>query len=105
MAQTPQKSRTQVLEDLEDFMKRHVSPRGEWYVGTALDGRKELFTVHGFKATDVGLYRQTGSESDASSLAGLLMKRGAKGDSATKRGATNVFLFRMNTHTNPALGK
>jgi len=105
MAQTPQKSRTQILEDLEDFMKRHPSPRGDWYVGTAADGRKELFDVHGFKASDVGLYRQAGSDGDASSLAGLLIKRGAKGDSTTKRGATNIFLFKMTAHTKPALGK
>jgi hypothetical protein len=99
-----QKSRTQILEDLEGFMKRHPSPRGEWYVGTAAEGRKELFDVHGFKASDVGLYRQTGSDSDAASLAELLIKRGSKGDGATKRGATNIFLFKMAAHTKPALG-
>lgn len=85
-------------------MKRHPSPRAEWYVGTAAEGRKELFDVHGFKATDCGLYRQAASDGDASSLAELLIKRGSKGDGATKRGATNIFLFRMAAHTKPARG-
>ena len=66
---------------------------------------RNLFDVHGFKPSDVGLYRHTGSDGDASSLAGLLIKRGAKGSSDEKRGATNVFLFKMNAHTKPALGK
>lgn len=100
-----QKSRTQILDELKDFMKRHTSPNGDWYVGTAVEGRKEMFDVHGFKASDVGLYRQAGSDSDAASLAGLLIKRGVKGDGATKRGATNIFLFKMAAHTKPALGK
>jgi hypothetical protein len=100
-----QKSRTQILEDLETFMKRHASPRSDWYVGTAADARKEMFDVHGFKASDVGLYRHAGSDSDAASLAGLLIKRGAKGDGTTKRGATNIFLFKMAAHTKPALGQ
>lgn len=39
-----QKSRTEILEDLESFMKRHASPRSDWYVGTAADARKELLT-------------------------------------------------------------
>ncbi len=86
-------------------MKRHTSPRAAWYVGTAGDARKELFDVHGFKTSDVGLYRQAASDADASSLAGLLIKRGAKGDSGTKAGATNIFLFKMAAHTKPALGK
>lgn len=100
-----QKSRTQILEELETFMKRHASPRGDWYVGTAAEARKEMFDVHGFKASDVGLIRQAGSDSDASSLAGLLIKRGAKGDASTKRGAANIFLFKLAAHTRPALGK
>ena len=100
-----QKSRTEILEDLEGFMKRHAGPRNAWYVGTASDARKELFGVHGFKASDVGLYRHAGSDSDAASLAGLLMKRGAMGDSSTRPGATNVFLFKMAAHTKPALGE
>ncbi len=103
--QKPQKSRTQILEELQDFMKRHPSERGEWYVGTAADASKELFDVHGFKPSDVGLYRHAGSDSDAASLAGLLIKRGAKGDADVKRGATNIFLFKMNAHTKPALGE
>jgi hypothetical protein len=85
-------------------MKRHANARGDWYVGTSKDARKEMFDVHGFKASDVGLYRHAGSDSDASSLAGLLVKRGAKGDASTKRGADNIYLFKMNAHTKPAAG-
>ncbi len=100
-----QKTRIEVLEDLEGFMKRHVSPRSAWYVGTSADARAEMFGVHGFKASDVGLYRRTNSDSDASSLAGLLVKRGAKGDARTKPGAASIYLFKLAGHTKPGLGK
>lgn len=101
----PQKSRTEILEDLETFMKRYPSARDAWYVGTSADARQEMFNLHGFKATGIGLYRHAGSDSDASSLAGLLIKRGAKGDGETKRGADNIFLFKMDAQTIPAAGK
>ena len=103
MAQAPpQKSRTQVLEDITSFIKRHNVPMQNWYVGTAVDARAEMFNVHGFKASDVGLYRKTGSDSDAASLVGLLMKRGAKGAVSPKSGSSSIFIFKLAAHTTPA---
>jgi len=100
----PIKSRTQVLEEITDFIKRHNAPMAHWYVGTAADARAEMFKVHGFKASDVGLYRTTSSDSDAASLAELLMKRGAKGSVSTKAGSTSIFVFKLALHTTPAFG-
>ncbi len=102
MAKTPpQKSRTQILEELTGFMKRHPMPMENWYVGTAVDGRDQLFKVHGFKQGDVGLFRNAGSDSGAASLASLLIKRGAKGDGTTKPDARSIYVFRMARHTTP----
>jgi hypothetical protein len=48
MAQSPpvQKSRTQILEDITTFMKRHNAPIEHWYVGTASDARAAKLASH-----------------------------------------------------------
>ena len=98
----PQKSRTQILEDLTAFMKRHPLPMDNWFVGTAQDGRKQLFGTHSFTEGDVGLYRNCASSEDAASLATLLIKRGAKGEGGAKPDARSVYVFKMAKHTSPA---
>ena len=70
-------------------------------MGTAEDARDQLFKVHGFKDGNVGLFRTAASESDASSLVTLLLKRGAKGDGATKPNAKSIYVFKMAGHTKP----
>src|ERR1700748_2861487 len=104
MARPPsqQKSRTQILEELTSFMKRHPGPADAWYAGTAENARDQLFKVHGFKDGDVGLFRTAASDADASSLVTLLVKRGAKGDGATKPHAKSIYVFKMAGHTKPA---
>jgi hypothetical protein len=84
-------------------MKRYPGPADQWYVGTAVAARTQMFIVHGFKNGDVGLYRQAASESDAASLAAHLIKRGAKGDGAVKPGAVSIYVFKRSSHSKPAL--
>ncbi|TAK98841.1 MAG: hypothetical protein EPO08_18065 [Rhodospirillaceae bacterium] len=97
------KSRMDLLDEIQAFMRRHVSPPAHWYVGTAKVPRAQLFDVHGFKPNDIGLYRQTTSDNDAASIAGFIMKGGSKGDSVVKPGADYVYVFKMNGHTKPAI--
>ncbi len=98
------KSRTEILEEMQGFMKPHAAPPEHWYVGTAAAARTQMFAVHRFTPKDVGMFRQTETESAASSLAALLIKRGAKGDASEKAGATSIYLFKMSSGTKPALG-
>lgn len=98
------RSRTEILDDLQGFMKRHAAPADHWYVGTAAAAKTQMFSVHLFTPKNVGLFRQAANEADASSLAALLIKRGAKGDASEKPGATSVYLFKMSAKTRPALG-
>ena len=97
----PPKSRTQILEDIQTFMERHKAPLDHWYVGTAVNARAQLFDVHKLKAQDVGLFRRAANESDAASLAALLIKRGAKGDATARMGAHSIYAFKLSAHTNP----
>ena len=104
MATTPpQKSRTQILDDIESFMERHKAPLEQWYVGTAVNARDRLFGFHKLKAQDVALFRRAANESDAASLAALLVKRGAKGDATVRMGAHSIYAFKLSIHTNPKL--
>jgi hypothetical protein len=98
---TEQKSRTQILHDLTSFVTRHQTHLCRWYVGTAADPYDQLFKVHGFKDTDVGLFRQASSSSDAASIAALLIGRGARGDRGEKPGARSIYLFKLAKHTSP----
>jgi hypothetical protein len=98
-----QKSRTQILQDLTSFATRHQTHLSHWYVGTATDPHHQLFKVHGFKDTDVGLFRQAASSSDAASIAVLLIGRGARGDGGEKPGARSIYLFKLAKHTSPAV--
>jgi len=97
------KTRMELLDEIQAFMRRSESPAAHWYAGTAKVPRAQLFDVHGFTAKDRGLYRQAGSAEDAASIAGFIMKGGSKGDSGVKPGADYVYVFKMNGHTKPTL--
>ena len=99
-----QKSRTQILQDITSFVARHQFHLSHWYVGTAADPHHQLFKVHGFKDTDVGLFRQAASSSDAASIADLLIGRGARGSRGEKPGAKSIYLFKLAKHTSPPVG-
>ena len=98
---TEQKSRTQILQDITAFVARHKVHISRWYVGTTADPHHELFEVHGFKDTDVGLFRRAASSSDAASIADLLIGRGARGSRGEKPGAKSIYLFKLAKHTSP----
>ena len=97
------KTRMEMLDEIQEFMRPSASPAAHWYVGTAKVPRTQLFDVHGFTAKDRGLYRQAHSAEDAASIAGFIMKGGSKGDSGVKAGADYVYVFKMAGHTKPAL--
>ena len=99
------KTRTEIIEDIQGFMKRHAAPAEHWYIGTAKAARSQLFMVHKFLASDCGLYRQAGSDAEAATVAAFLIKKGTKGDGALRPGADCVYAFKMNDHTQPKLAK
>jgi hypothetical protein len=98
-----QKSRSQILDEITAFMKRHVGPMHHWYVGTAASARTQMFEVHKFQSNDIGIFRNVGSEVDAASMAALLIGRGTKGDASIKLGASSVYVFKLTSHSKPAL--
>jgi hypothetical protein len=97
-----QKSRTQILDDITSFIARHKGNMSQWYVGTAADPHHQLFNIHGFKNTDVGLFRNAASSSDAASIADLLIGRGARGHRGEKAGARAIYIFKLAKHTTPS---
>jgi len=100
-----QKTRTQIIDDIVSLMARHRAQPGDWYVGTAEDPRNQLFKVHGFKETDIGLIRNAASSSDAASIADLLIGRGLRGTRGEKARAKSVYVFRLAKHTTPSAAK
>lgn len=95
------KTKSEILDDFEDFITRHGGKYKEWYVGTAADPKGQLFKVHNFKAGDKGLYRQAGSELQAAEVAEFFTERGAKGNDGVIRDAEFVYAYKRAGHTKP----
>ncbi|MGE4064971.1 MAG: hypothetical protein AB7E79_16520 [Rhodospirillaceae bacterium] len=87
----PRKMRVQILDEMQGFMRRHNASLGAWKVGTAVSALAEMTERHGFKTTDIGLYRKAASADDAASIVSYFIRRGAAGEGASKPGAVYVY--------------
>ena len=95
------KSKSEILDDFQNFMGKHGGKYKEWYVGTAEDAKGTMFGTHRFKPTDKGLYRQAMSELQAAEVAEFFTNLGARGDDTVKRGAEYVYAYKMSSTTKP----
>ena len=95
------KSKSDILNDFQDFVSKYGGKYKEWYVGTAADPKGQLFNTHKFKNGDKGLYREAVSEIQAAEIAEFFIDQGAKGDDGVKRGADCVYAYKMAPHTKP----
>jgi hypothetical protein len=96
------KSKSEILNDFQDFMGRYGGNYKEWVVGTAADPKTQLFNVHKFKnGTDKGLFRQAASEIQAAEVAEFFTNLGSKGDDGVIRGAVFVYAYNRASHTKP----
>ena len=95
------KSKSEILNDFQDFMGRHGANYRDWYVGTAADPKQQLFGSHKFKPGDKGLFRQAMSELQAAEVAEFFTGLGAKGNSSVTRDAEFVYAYKRASHTKP----
>lgn len=95
----PPKTRIQILDDIQRFMRRHDSNGSTWHVGTAVSALSEMFELYGFKTSDVGLYRRAATAQDASSLVKYLVRRGAQGQASSKPEAVFVYALLKSART------
>lgn len=96
------KSKSEILNDIQDFMGRHGGNYKEWYVGTSADPKTQLFNVHKFKnGQDKGLFRQAMSEIQAGEVVEFFTSMGAKGNDGVSRGAEFVYAYKRAGHTKP----
>jgi hypothetical protein len=95
------KSKAEIRNDIEDFIGRHGGKYKEWFVGPAADPKKQLFTGHGFKGGDKGLYRQAGSEIQAGEVVEYFTELGTHGNNAVIRDADYVYAYKRASHTKP----
>ena len=95
------KSKSEILNDFQEFIKRHGGNYKEWCVGTSADAKTQLFQVHKFKPGDKGLYREADSEIQAGGVAEFFTNLGAKGDHTVKKDADCVYAYKMSAHTTP----
>jgi hypothetical protein len=96
------KSKSEILNDFQEFMAKHGGKYKEWYVGTSPDAKTQLFNGHKFKnGADKGLFREAESEIQAAGVAEFFTNLGAKGDDSVKRDADQVYAYRMAPHTKP----
>ncbi len=96
------KTKSEILNDFQDFMGKYGGNYKEWEVGTSADAKNQLFNVHKFKnGTDKGLFRLAGSEIQAAEIAEFFTNLGAKGDDGVTRGAEQVYAYKRASHTKP----
>lgn len=95
------KTKSEILNDFQEFMGRHGGNYREWYVSTARDPKSQMFGTHKFKAGDKGLYRQAQSELQAAEVAEFFTGLGAKGNAAVSRDAEFVYAYKRASHTKP----
>ena len=95
------KSKSEILNDFEEFIGKYGGKYKEWYVGTASDAKSQLFKTHKFKSGDKGLDREADSEIQAAGVAEYFTNLGAKGDPEIKKDADCVYAYRMASHTKP----
>lgn len=95
------KSKSEILNDFQEFMGRHGANYREWYVGTAADPKQQMFGTHKFKNGDKGLFRQAQSELQAAEVAEFFTNLGAKGNSSVTRNAEYVYAYKRASHTKP----
>ena len=95
------KSKSEILNDFQDFMNRYGANYRDWCVGTSADPKTQLFSVHKFKTGDKGLFRQAGSEIQVAEIAEFFTNLGAKGDDGVNRGADYVYAYKRAPHTTP----
>ena len=95
------KSKSEILNDFQEFMGRHGANYRDWYVGTSADPKQQLFGAHKFKAGDKGLFRQAMSELQAAEVAEFFTNLGAKGSAAVRRDAEFVYAYKRASHTKP----
>jgi hypothetical protein len=95
------KSKSEILNDFQEFVSKYGGKYKEWYVGTAEDPKSQLFGTHKFKAGDKGLFREAASEIQAAEIAEFFIGQGAKGHGGVKRGADCVYAYKLAPHTKP----
>lgn len=95
------KSKSEILNDFQEFVSKYGGKYKEWYVGTAEDPKSQLFGTHKFKAGDKGLFREAASELQAAEIAEFFIGQGAKGHGGVKRGADCVYAYKLAPHTKP----
>ena len=85
------KSKSEILNDFQEFIAKYGGKYKEWCVGTAPDAKTQMFNVHKFKnGVDKGLFREAESEMQAAGVAEFFVDLGAKGDDVVKRDADQV---------------
>lgn len=93
------KSKTAILDEMQDFMRRHGPNYNEWYVGTSGDPQTQMFNVHKFKNGDKGLFRQAKSGAEAAEIVRFFTNLGDKGVDGGARASEFVYPYERAAHT------
>ncbi len=69
------KSKSEILNDFQEFIAKYGGKYNECCVGTAPDAKTQLFNAHKFKnGVDKGLFREAESEMQAAGVAGIFRR-------------------------------
>ncbi len=94
------KSKSDILDEISDFIRKHGGKTKEWCFGTSATPREKM-GEHNFKKNDVGLIRQAHSELQAGEVVEFFVDQGAKGGATIKPGHDYVYGYKRAAHTKP----
>jgi len=100
----PTKSRSEIIDDIEDFIERNGGAFAEWYVGVAASPKLKLFKLHKLKDKgDVCISRRARDEYEAHEVAEYFRTiRKTKGPAGQPdETCLCVYSYKMKSHTRP----
>ena len=95
------KSKTEILNDIQDFVAKHGGNYKQWYIDVSTNPKVDLFKFHRFKKGDKGMFRTALSELQAAEAAEFVMGMGAKGNAEAKPDHVYLYMYKMEKHTKP----
>ena len=103
-ATTAKKTKEEIINDLDAYIKDGGGGYLDWYVGTASDARDRLFSDHGVREEgDLWIYRQTSFSGVAREIKDYFVNTLGT-DGGTGRGVVlidMVYAYKKAPHTNP----
>ena len=85
-----------IEQEIDSLIRNTGGNYREWYIGLALNPRKEMFDVHHVsEKSGTWVYKDAGSEMAARNIEAIFIKKGCKSGTAKKDSSRHVYVYKM----------